>query len=102
MKVNAYTTLDLVDAVVTGHDFETESLAVVNATAERDDPDCVRLQFELDNMTETHLPAHTEILELTPEQARTIAADLEKHATRVEEAHDRQSVEDRSDTDSSH
>ncbi|WP_175542209.1 DUF6360 family protein [Natrinema hispanicum] len=97
MKVNAYTTLDLVDAVVTGHDFETESLAVVNATAERDHPDCVRLQFELDNMTEAHLPAHMEALELTPEQARTLAADLEKHAARVEEAHDTQSAADRSD-----
>ncbi|ELZ17412.1 MULTISPECIES: DUF6360 family protein [Natrinema] len=97
MKVNAYTTLDLVDAVVTGHDFETESLAVVNATANRDDPDCVRLQFELDNMTEAHLPAHMEALELTPEQARTLAADLEKHAARVEEAHDTQSAADRSD-----
>ncbi|WP_171052414.1 DUF6360 family protein [Haloterrigena sp. H1] len=102
MKVNAYTTLDLVDAVVTGHDFETESLAVVNATAERDDPDCVRLQFELDNMTEDHLPAHMEELELTPAQARTIAADLENHAARVEEAHDTQSAADRSDTDRSH
>lgn len=86
LKVNAYTTLDLVDAVVTGHDFETESFAVVNATADREDPDHVRLQFELDNMTEDHLPAHMEALELTPEQARTLAADLEKHATRVESA----------------
>ncbi|MFD1565834.1 DUF6360 family protein [Haloarchaeobius amylolyticus] len=96
MKVNAYTTLDLVDAVAKGHDFETESMAVVNATANRDDPDCVRLQIELDNMTEDHLPAHMDALELTPEQARTLAADLEKHATRVEEAGTQQ-TEDRSD-----
>ncbi|ELY58274.1 hypothetical protein C492_12604 [Natronococcus jeotgali DSM 18795] len=88
MKVNAYTTLDLVDAVATGHEFETESFAVVNATADREDPDCVRLQFELDNMTEEHLPAHMEELQLTPDQAREIASDLEKHATRVEDATD--------------
>lgn len=88
MKVNAYTTLDLVDAVATGHEFETESLAVVNATTDREDPDCVRLQFELDNMTEEHLPAHMEELQLTPDQARDIASDLEKHATRVEDATD--------------
>ncbi|WP_247002100.1 DUF6360 family protein [Halosolutus gelatinilyticus] len=88
MKVNAYTTLDLVDAVATGHDFETESFAVVNATSDRENPDRVRLQFELDNMTEEHLPAHMEELALTPDQARTIAADLEKHAARVEEAGD--------------
>lgn len=84
MKVNAYTTLDLVDAVAKGHDFETESLAVVNATADREDPDFVRLQLELDNMTEEHLPAHMEEIQLTPDQARTIADDLEKHASRVE------------------
>ncbi|WP_293028502.1 DUF6360 family protein [Natronococcus sp.] len=86
MKVNAYTTLDLVDAVAKGHEFETESLAVVNATADREEPDCVRLQLELDNMTEEHLPAHMEEVQLTPDQARTIAADLEKHADRVEDA----------------
>ncbi|RKD89320.1 DUF6360 family protein [Halopiger aswanensis] len=85
MKVNAYTTLDLVDAVVAGHEFEAESFAVVNATTDKDAPDCVRLQFELDNMTETHLPAHMEELQLTPDQARTLAAELEKHASRVEQ-----------------
>ncbi|MDG5759017.1 DUF6360 family protein [Natronococcus sp. A-GB1] len=88
MKVNAYTTLDLVDAVAKGHEFETESFAVVNATADREAPDCVRLQLELDNMTEEHLPAHMEEIQLTPDQARTIAADLEKHADRVEDATD--------------
>lgn len=86
MKVNAYTTLELVDAVAKGHDFETESLAVVNATAKKKNPDCIKLQFELDNMTEEHLPAHMEELRLTPAQAREIAVDLEKHAKRVEKA----------------
>ena len=86
MKVNAYTTLDLVDAVAKGHDFETEAFAVVNATSDKENPERVRLQFELDNMTEEHLPAHAETLELTADQARTLAADLEKHAARVEEA----------------
>ena len=84
MKVNAYTTLDLVDATARGHDFETESFAVVNATADRKHPDCVRLQLELDNMTEEHLPAHMEEVELSPEQARTLADDLQTHADRVE------------------
>ena len=84
MKVNAYTTFDLVDATVRGHDFEAESLAVLNATSPREDPDRVQLQLELDNMTEEHLPAHMEEVTLTPEQARTLAADLEKHAARVE------------------
>jgi hypothetical protein len=86
MRVNAYTTLDLVDATVRGHDFEADSDAVVNATAPREDPDRVQLQIELDNMAEAHLPAHTEELSLSPDQARDLAADLERHAERVENA----------------
>ncbi|WP_211338321.1 DUF6360 family protein [Haloterrigena salifodinae] len=86
MKVNAYTTLDLVDAVARGQEFETEAFAVANATSDKENPDCVRLQFELDNMTEEHLPAHMEELELTADQARTLAADLEKHADRIDDA----------------
>lgn len=85
MRVTAYTTLDLADAVVRGHDFEAERDAVVDATTDREDPDCVRLQVELDNMTEDHLPAHLEEVRLTAEQARELAADLEKHADRLEE-----------------
>ena len=86
MKVNAYTTFDLIDATVTGQDFEDDSLAVLNATSPRKNPDEVKLQLELDNMTEEHLPAHMEEVHLTPEQARTLAADLEKHAEKVEAA----------------
>jgi hypothetical protein len=86
MRVNAYTTFDLIDATVTGHEFEEESLAVLNATSPRKDPDEVKLQLELDNMTEDNLPAHMEEVHLTPEQARTLAADLEKHAEKVEQA----------------
>ncbi|WP_257301092.1 DUF6360 family protein [Haloarchaeobius sp. FL176] len=83
LKVNAYTTLDLVDARVKGHDFEDEVFAVCNATAARESPDHVKLQFELDNMTEDLLPAHMEELQLSPEQARALAADLEEQADRV-------------------
>ncbi|MFC6719474.1 DUF6360 family protein [Natrialbaceae archaeon GCM10025810] len=86
MTVNAYTTLDLVDAVVTGHEFESETYAVVNATADEEGPDRVRLQFELDTVAEERLPAHMTDLELTPAQARTLAAELEGHADRVEDA----------------
>ncbi|WP_255170717.1 DUF6360 family protein [Natrononativus amylolyticus] len=86
LRVNAYTTLDLVDAVATGHDFEEEAEGVLNATADPEDPDCVRLQCELDNMTETNLPAHMEEFRLTPTQARKLAADLQQHADRVDGA----------------
>ncbi|MFP8956461.1 DUF6360 family protein [Natrialbaceae archaeon A-CW3] len=86
MRVTAHTTLDLADAVVRGRDFEREAFAVVDATADRRDPEHVELQAELDNMTETHLPAHMEALRLSPEQARALAADLEEHADRVEDS----------------
>ncbi|WP_254807977.1 DUF6360 family protein [Natronosalvus amylolyticus] len=86
MRVTAYTTLELADVLVKGHDFETEQYAVVDATADRKSPEHVKLQFEADNMTETHLPAHMEELRFTPEQARALAADLEEHAARVETA----------------
>ncbi|PSQ26132.1 hypothetical protein BRD03_11405 [Halobacteriales archaeon QS_9_68_17] len=84
MKVNAYTTFDLVDATVRGHDFEEEAFAVLNATSPRKNPDHVKLQLELDNMREEHLPAHMEEVTLSPKEARELAADLEKHASEVE------------------
>jgi hypothetical protein len=86
MTVNAYTTLDLVDAVAEGHGFEEEAFATLNVTSPRQDPDHVSLQLELDNTQLSELPAHAETLTLTPDQARAIAADLEKHADKVEQA----------------
>ncbi len=86
MKVNAYTTLDLLDGRAEGADFTDEGLAVLNVTSPRKRPDEVTLQLELDPSDLDHLPAHADSVTLTPDQARTIAADLEKHAARVEEA----------------
>jgi hypothetical protein len=86
MTVNAYTTLDLVDAVAEGHDFEEEAFATLNVTSPKKNPDHVSLQLELDNTQLTELPAHAETVTLTPEQARSIAADLESHADKVEAA----------------
>ncbi|ELY83379.1 DUF6360 family protein [Natrinema pallidum] len=88
MTVNAYTTLDYVEGKAIGEGFEWESVAVVNATADREDPDAVRLQVELDNLSEDHVPKHMAELALTPTQARALAAELETHADRVEDAGD--------------
>ena len=85
MTVNAYTTLDYVEAVAKGETFEWESVAVVNATADDEDPEAVHLRLELDNLSEEYLPKHVTDLELTAEQARALAADLESHADRVED-----------------
>jgi len=86
LKVNAYTTLDLVDARAEGHGFEESAYATLNATAARNDPESVALQLELDNTELDALPAHADRVALSPEQARTLADDLETHAERVEQA----------------
>ena len=84
LTINAYTTLDLLDGEAVSHEFTDEAYAVVNATAPRQAPDHVKLELELDNTQLEHLPAHADRVRLTPEQARTLAADLEKYADRVE------------------
>jgi hypothetical protein len=88
LKVNAYTTLDLLDGRAEGHGFEEDALAVLNVTADRKNPDAVKLQLELDNTDLDAVPAHADEIELTPEQARTVAAALEEHAETVECAND--------------
>ena len=86
MKVNAYTTLDLLDGEAKGHDFTEEAFAVVNVTSPRREPDHISLQLELDNTQLEHLKPHAETVQLSPEEARELAADLEKHASKVEAA----------------
>ncbi|ELZ92934.1 hypothetical protein C440_12474 [Haloferax mucosum ATCC BAA-1512] len=86
LKVNAYTTLDLVDATATGHDFEDTAFAVLNATSPRKNPDEITLELELDGTQLESLPPHATTVTLSPEEARSLAADLEKHADRVEAA----------------
>jgi len=85
LSVNAYTTLDLLEGEAEAHEFTESAYAVVNATAPRKNPDHVKLEMELDNAELDKLPAHADRVRLTPEQARTIAADLEKYAKRVED-----------------
>lgn len=88
LKVNAYTTLDLLDGRAEGHGFEEDALAVLNITADRKNPDAVKLQLELDNTDLDAVPAHADEIELTPEQARTVAAALEERAETVEGVND--------------
>ncbi|OYR57801.1 DUF6360 family protein [Halorubrum halodurans] len=86
LRVNAYTTLDFVDARARGHDFEADAPGVVNVTAPREDPDRVDLQVELDDTGIDALPAHADEVALSPAQARTLAEALESAAVRVEAA----------------
>lgn len=87
LKVNAYTTLDYVEAEVEGHELADEAPAVLNVTADRHDPDHVELALELDDALDA-VPHHVDRVPLSPAQARAIATDLEKYADRVEAASD--------------
>lgn len=86
LRINAYTTFDMLDGTAKGHDFDEEALAVLNVTAPRKNPDHVRLELELDNSQLEQLPAHADRVTLSADQARTLAAELEKYAGRVEAA----------------
>jgi len=86
MTVNAYTTFDLLDGEIEGHGFDEEALAVLNVTSPKKNPDHVSLQLELDNTQLDSVKPHADKVTLTPAQAREMAAELEKHAEKVETA----------------
>ncbi|WP_338726897.1 DUF6360 family protein [Haladaptatus sp. DJG-WS-42] len=86
MTVNAYTTLDLVDAKAEGHGFTEEAFATLNVTSPRKQPDHVSLQLELDPTELDTLSPHADTVRLSPDDARKLAAALEKHAETVEQA----------------
>ena len=86
LKVNAYTTFDLLDGTAQGHDFDEEALAVLNVTAPRKNPDHVTLELELDNTQLETLPPHADRVTLSAAQARELASELERYATKVEAA----------------
>jgi hypothetical protein len=85
MRVNAYTTLDLLDGTAEGHDFADESYATLNVTSPRKRPEHLTLQMELDNTQLSNLPAHADSVRMDPGQARKLANELEEHAQTVEE-----------------
>ena len=86
LRVNAYTTLDLVEGRARGHEFETDAPGVVNVTAPREDPEHVTLEVELDGTAIDRLSAHADEVDLSPAQARTLADALASTAERVETA----------------
>jgi hypothetical protein len=86
LKINAYTTFDMLDGTAQGHGFEEEAFAVLNVTAPRENPDHVTLELELDNTQLETLPAHADRVTLSAAQARELAAELETYAGRVEAA----------------
>jgi len=88
LDVTSYTTLDYVETSLLGPDWTARSPAVldVDTPDEGDDldPATVTLAVEVDPVDATDGERHATRLELTPEQARTVAADLESSADRVD------------------
>lgn len=86
LDVTAYTTLDHVVGAVEGPDWDEESIAVVDASVPDDRPAPVELALEFDPGSLDRVPPHADRLSLSPEQARTLAADLRDCADRLEAA----------------
>lgn len=83
LDVTARTTLDHVEAIAEGVDWTDEAVAVldVESPAGRD---VVRVGLELDPLEAGELPHHVQYVPLDPDQARTLAADLEEAADAAE------------------
>jgi hypothetical protein len=88
MKVNAFTTFDLLNGSVEGHGFEEEAFATLNVRTPRKDPDEVTLELELDNTQLDNVPAHADRATLSADEARTLATELQKAAKRVDGTED--------------
>ncbi|MFB6101629.1 MAG: DUF6360 family protein [Haloplanus sp.] len=88
MKVNAFTTFDLLDGSVEGHGFEEEAFATLNVRTAREDPAEITLELELDNTQLDNVPPHADRVTLSADEARTLATELHKAAERVDDTED--------------
>ena len=87
MRVNAYTTFDLLEGRVEGHGFEEDAYAVLNVSTDtREDPDAVEVQLEMDNTEVDAVEPHADTVSLSPAEAREMAAELEKYASKVDDS----------------
>ncbi|WP_160133689.1 DUF6360 family protein [Halococcus salsus] len=82
LDVTSRTTFDHLPARAEGDGWARESIAVLDVESPRGE-DHVELGFELDGSTEV-LPHHVDRIPLAPDQARTLAADLEAAAAAAE------------------
>jgi len=83
LKVNAFTTFDLLDARVEGHGFEEEAFATLNVRTAREAPEEITLELELDNTELESVPPHADRVTLSAAEARTLADELQSAADRV-------------------
>ncbi|CCQ33483.1 hypothetical protein HLRTI_000315 [Halorhabdus tiamatea SARL4B] len=84
LKVNAFTTFDLLEGRVEGHGFAEAAFATLNVRTAREDPADVTLELELDNVALDSVPAHADRVTLSAAEARELASELEQAAERIE------------------
>ncbi|MFB6128251.1 MAG: DUF6360 family protein [Halorhabdus sp.] len=84
LKVNAFTTFDLLEGRVEGHGFTEEAFATLNVRTASEEPEDVTLELELDNVALDSVPAHADRVTLSAAEARELAAELEDAAERID------------------
>lgn len=75
LDVTAYTTFDFLDARAEGVDWTDEAVAVLDVDAPKGE-ESVTLAVELDPSDLDGVERHVDRLDLSPEQARTLADEL--------------------------
>jgi hypothetical protein len=88
LDVTTYTTFDFVEGYARGPDWRDESAAVVDVDRSEAAPGTVRLRIEFDGGDLEHVDPHADCLSLSPEQARGLAAELERYAANAEAGDD--------------
>ena len=83
LKVNAFTTFDLLDGSVEGHGFTEEAFATLNVRTAREAPEAITLELELDNTELESVPPHADRVTLSAAEARALASELTDAANRV-------------------
>lgn len=79
LDVNAYTTLDVLEASARGGDWTDDTVAVLDVETP-DGEDRVSLRLELDPGDLEHVDHHADRVDLTHDQARTLAEALQDAA----------------------
>jgi len=85
LDVTAYTTFDYLPGATKGLDWAEDGVMVLNVDGDADEG-VVTLAVELDPTDVQRLDQHADVVELAPEQARTLASTLRETADRVEAA----------------
>lgn len=88
LDVTTYTTFDFVEGYALGPDWRDRSAAVVDVNRSEASPGTVRLQIEFDGADLDHVDSHADCLTLSPDQARGLAAELERYAADAEAGED--------------